>query len=142
MNKRFTFAEFSSPLMTSILTETASSRLSFQEITQTFGMYKSHSVQIHNRMSEFQKALCSLALCADHLSEDFMSFSRAIKKNSDQNAHKAQRTASKLHDYFERFHSALNEVVIIQTNIYLTLYFIFLSKIVNRLSGELCEHHL
>lgn len=126
MNKRFTFAEFSSPVMTSILTETASSRLSFQEITQTFGMYKSHSVQIHSRMSDFQKALCSLALCADHLSEDFMSFSRAIKKNSDQNSHKAQRTASKLHDYFERFHTALNEVVspnkTIISHIYAILY--------------------
>lgn len=112
MNKRFTFAEFSSPLMTSILTETASSRLSFQEIIGTFRMHKTHNILIHNHMSEFQKALCSLAMCAERLSEDFQAFSRAIKKHPDQDSHRAQRTASKLHDYFERLHSSLNEVVI------------------------------
>ena len=111
MNKRFTLADFTLPLMTSVLTDTAASRTNFQDIIDTFTLYKAQNNALYGQMVEFQKVLCSLAMSAERLSEAFVTFGRAIKKQSDQNSHRARRTASKLHDYFERLHSSLNEVV-------------------------------
>ena len=111
MNKRFTLADFSTPLIVTTLTDAAASRMSFQNIIDSFALYKAQNSALYGQLSDFQKALFNLAMSAERLSEAFEAYGRAIKKQPEQNTHRARRTASKLHDYFERLHSSINEVV-------------------------------